>query len=198
VAHDETSFRALIQRVRQGNEEAAAQLHQIYGPQIQRIIRVRLTNRGLRRQLDSLDICQSVFANFFVRMALGQYDISDAAELMKLLSRMARNRLLHHAERHTAARRDMRRVEDVSVENLTLPAPDETPSQIASARELVERFVARLSPAERRLVEYRRAGKTWREISLAVGRTADAARKQYERAVARVSRELDLEPLADG
>lgn len=44
----------------------------IYGEPLRRIVRMRFTDARLRRQMDSMDICQSVFGDFFVRMALGR------------------------------------------------------------------------------------------------------------------------------
>jgi len=187
-----------MERVRQGDEEAAAELHRTYCEAVQRMIRVRMTTRGLRRQMDSSDVCQSVFADFFVRMAIGQYDLSEPAELVKLLSTMARNRVFHHSQRHKAAIRDVRRVEEAAVEDFGLAAAQETPSAIVSTRELVERFQSRLTPEERQIVERRRMGKTWDEIGTDLARTAEAVRKQYERAIDRVSRELGLGDFADG
>jgi RNA polymerase sigma factor (sigma-70 family) len=194
----DTSFLQLMERVRQGDQAAATELHRTYSEPVQRLIRVRMTSDGLRRQLDSSDVCQSVFADFFVRMALGQYDFSEPAQLVKLLTTMARNRVIYHAERHQAAIRDVRRVEPAAVENFDIPASKETPSQIASTRELVERFESRLTDDERSLVGHRRAGKTWDEIGAELKRTPDAVRKQYERAIDRVSRELGLSEIADG
>jgi hypothetical protein len=34
-----------------------------------------LTDARLRREIDSADICQAVLANFFVRVAAGQFEI---------------------------------------------------------------------------------------------------------------------------
>ena len=141
---EDTSFLQLMERVRRGDQEAAAELHRTYSEPIQRMIRVRMINCGLRRQLDSSDICQSVFADFFMRMALGQYEFSNPSELIKLLSTMARNRVVHHAQRHSAGIRDVRRVEQASVESFDPASSQETPSVLASVRELVERFQSRL------------------------------------------------------
>jgi RNA polymerase sigma factor (sigma-70 family) len=195
---DDASFCDLMQRVRHGDDEAAAELHRRYSEDLQRIIRVRMTNRGIRRKMDSVDVCQSVFANFFARMSLGQYEVADGMALMKLLSRMAQNRVLHHAKIHKAARRDVRRDEESPVETFGLAASEESPSRIVWGRELIEQFQARLSEDERRLVEGRREARSWHEISAGLGRTAEAVRKQYERAIARVSQELGLEDLNDG
>jgi hypothetical protein len=60
----EGTFLEVMQRVRAGDETAALELHATYADQLQRIIRVRLTQPALRRQMDSIDICQSVLADF--------------------------------------------------------------------------------------------------------------------------------------
>jgi len=63
----ETSFCDLVQRVRCGDGLAAEELVRAYEPEVRRAIRVRLTDARLRRLVDSVDICQSVLAGFFVR-----------------------------------------------------------------------------------------------------------------------------------
>ncbi len=80
------SFTDLLARVRAGNEQAANDLVRIYEPQIRRIIRIRLTTRSLRRQMDSTDICQSVMGDFFVRVAMGQFNLERPAQLVRLLA----------------------------------------------------------------------------------------------------------------
>lgn len=86
---DSESFRALIARVRAGDEQAAAELVQHYEPAIRRAARVRLVDTRLNRLLDSIDICQSVMASFFVRTALGQFELNTPDQLLRLLATMA-------------------------------------------------------------------------------------------------------------
>lgn len=187
------NFRELIARLRAGDAAAAEELHRQYGEQLRRIIRVRLTDPNLRRQIDSVDICQSVFADFFVRMAVGEFDISDPDDLLKLLSTMARNRLIHHANKHKAARRDIRRTTPLSIDEMNLPAAGETPSQIISSQELVAKFLTCLSKEDRSIAEQRRAGRTWEEIAADLGRTGEAVRKQFSRAVREISQQLGMD-----
>src|SRR2546425_4632263 len=108
---DDLSFRELIERVRTRDEQAAAELVRLYEPTIRMAIRVRLSDPALRRLLDSMDICQSVLANFFVRAASGQFQLETADQLVKLLVTMARNKLTNYALQQRAARRDQRRVD---------------------------------------------------------------------------------------
>ena len=95
----ETSFPELIQRVRARDETAAAELVQRYEPAIRTVIRAQLTDKSLRRLFDSIDICQSVLANFFMRTALGEFAIEGPEQLLALLTTMARNRLQDHVNR---------------------------------------------------------------------------------------------------
>src|SRR3954465_9435831 len=105
------TFRELLGRVRAGDEQAATDLVRQYEPAIRRAARVRMIDPRLGRLLDSMDICQSVMASFFVRAGAGVYDLETPEELMRLLATMARNKLANQANRLRAARRDQRRTE---------------------------------------------------------------------------------------
>src|SRR3954447_3229156 len=104
-------FEVLIRRVRDGDQQAAAELVRRYEPAIRRAARVRLLDTRLNRLLDSMDVCQSVMASFFVRTALGQYQLETPDQLLKLLATMTRNKLAGAVKGHRAGRRDFRRVE---------------------------------------------------------------------------------------
>jgi RNA polymerase sigma-70 factor (ECF subfamily) len=193
---DSEQFRALLARVRKGDEAAAKELVEKFEPNIRRYIRVRLTDPRLRRLMDSVDICQSVLSNFFVRAAAGQFDIEQPDQLMKLLSAMARNRLLNHVRDEQAECRDNRRVQ-LDSDDAIQALPDEaaTPSCVVANRELLEEVRRRLSPEERSLLEQRAAGKDWAEVAAAAGSNPDAVRKQLGRALDRVGRDLGLDPV---
>src|SRR4051812_1557816 len=108
---EEISFHDLIRRVRGGDEQAARELVRIYEPAIRREARVRLVDPRLRRVFDSMDICQSVFSSFFVRAAMGQYELDQPAQLLRLLTAMSRKKLIDHAREEQAAKRDHRRLQ---------------------------------------------------------------------------------------
>jgi RNA polymerase sigma-70 factor (ECF subfamily) len=190
---EETAFPELIQRVRAGDEQAAAELVRRYKPAIRVAVRVRLTDPGLRRFLDSMDICQSVLANFFVRAANGQFELDKPDQLVKLLVTMARNKVTNHALRQQAARRDQRRLQKGGLDEDALVASGPTPSQVVANQELLQEFRKRLSDDERRLADRRARGQSWADIAAEYGGNADALRMQLTRAVDRVMRELRLE-----
>src|SRR6266404_4654229 len=95
-------FHDLIRQVRAGDDAEAAELVRRYEPAIRRAVRIRLGDTRLARAFDSMDVCQSVMASFFVRAALGQYELDAPEQLLKLLATMARNKLADHARQQQA------------------------------------------------------------------------------------------------
>jgi RNA polymerase sigma-70 factor (ECF subfamily) len=186
------TFHRLIGRVRSGDEEAAGELVRLYEPMIRRAARIRLTDSHLRRLFDSMDIAQSVFASFFVRAALGQFELENADQLLRLLVTMSRKKLIDHVRQQQAARRNYRRATAVGREVID---PRADPGRQAAAQDLLQAIRARLSADERRLAELRAQNLGWDRVAAEVGRSAESVRKQLTRAIARVARELGLDEL---
>jgi RNA polymerase sigma-70 factor (ECF subfamily) len=191
------AFADLLRRIRAGDARAAAELVQQYEPAIRLAVRTRLTDPALKRQLDSVDVCQSVLASFFLRAAAGQYDLADPSQLVALLVRMAQHKLASQARFHHRQRRDARQtagLDDVAERVAAGPGPD----QVAAGRDLLEALRDRLRPEERELADRRGAGQGWAEIAAALGGTADGRRIQLRRALDRVAAELGLEGDGEG
>jgi RNA polymerase sigma-70 factor (ECF subfamily) len=185
------SFADLVRRVRAGDPDAAADLVRRYEPAIRRFVRVRLGGR-VGAQFDSMDVCQSVLGSFFLRAAAGQYALDSPADLIKLLTAMARNKLAFQVRRQRAKKRDVGR--DVPADAGPEPAAAATsPSRQVAARELLGELERRLSPEERQLVELRTQGHDWAAIAEHLNGTAEALRKKHSRALDRVAQELGLE-----
>jgi RNA polymerase sigma-70 factor (ECF subfamily) len=186
-------FADFIRRIRAGDAQAAAELLRQYEPVVRLEVRLRLSDRRLRRVFDSMDICQSVMASFFVRAAAGQYDLEQPGELVHLLVGMARNKLAFQVRRERAQRRDNRRVEVNDHQALhSAAAATPSPSEVVASDELLQRFRQKLSAEERQLAELRAEGLGWIEVAARVGGTPQGRRKQLERAVERVAGELGL------
>jgi RNA polymerase sigma-70 factor (ECF subfamily) len=190
---DSPSFQDLLQRVRGGDQDAARVLVERYEPAIRRAVRFRLADARLGRVLDSMDVCQSVLASFFLRVATGQYDIAEPEQLVKLLVAMARNKLAMQARAQARQRRDYKRVQGGAVEDKQLAADDPTPSQAVSGQELLDEAERLMSADERQLVEMRQEGLGWDAIVEKVGGTPEALRKKLARAVDRVAQRLQLD-----
>jgi hypothetical protein len=192
---DADEYTDFIRRVRLGDEDAAEQLVRRYEPEIRLEIRIRLRMRDqrLRRIFDSVDICQSVLASFFVRAAVGEFNLDDPRQLIRLLVGMARNKLAERVRHHHRQSRDVRRVNGGVTTDQASVVVHETPSQLVSGRELLAEFRARLSQEETRVADLRARGLDWDAVAAAIGGTAEGRRKQLARAVARVGQELGLD-----
>ena len=179
--------------MRQGDQQAASELVRRYEPAIRRAVRFRLTDPALRRTCDSMDVCQSVLASFFVRATSGEYELDNPEQLLKLLVSMARHKLASQVRHQQAERRDNRRVISVDQQENALLDPAASPSWHASSKELLEEVQRRLSPEERQLVDLRNEGHDWATIAAQLGSNAVVLRKKLSRALDRVSQELHLE-----
>jgi len=186
------SFADLLTRIRQGDEYAAATLLERYGDHVRRVVRIRTSDPRFWRQVDSLDLCQSVFANFIVRVRLGHYSIEDDKQLLALLSRMAINKVLRVRRRMYAARRDARRATDDPSGLHEVTDSESSPSAALQFQELLELFMARLTPDERIIAEKRKNGATWESLAAERATSEAALRVGFARSIRRISQELGL------
>ena len=194
---EETAFPELLRRVREGDQDAAVELVRRYESAIRRAVRIKLVDSRLKGALDSMDICQSVMGSFFYRAALGQYEVEKPEDLVRLLVTMARNKLTDQVRRQTTERRGKGITRRTDLAAIDVPGAEPTASRVASAREVLEAALGRLSDEERWIAEQRTAGRAWAELAAETGATAEAVRKKHARAIDRVSRELGLEDNSD-
>jgi RNA polymerase sigma factor (sigma-70 family) len=195
---DSVDFQELMRLVRAGDAEAATNLVRHFEPAVRRAVRIWMLNARIRRALDSVDICQSVLASFFVRAALSQYHFETPEQLITLLVSMARNKLTDQVRREQAHRRDSRRVEPGNVHDRDILGGEPSPSRHAIARDLLQEFRSRMTPQERQLADHRALGREWPDIAAEVGGRPDALRKKLDRALNRIARELGLDDLEHG
>jgi RNA polymerase sigma factor (sigma-70 family) len=191
------SFHDLIRQVRAGEQAAAAELVRRYEATVRRVIRFRLVDARLGAVLDSMDVCQSVLASFFVRAASGQFDLDRPDDLVQLLATMARNKLASQARKERCGRRDNRRVAAAGADVQQVVAPGPSPSEQVAAAELLQEARRRLTADERRLVEMRGQGRDWADIAAERGESPVVLRKRLSRALDRVTRELGLDEAAN-
>jgi RNA polymerase sigma-70 factor (ECF subfamily) len=190
---EDDSFTAYVRRLRSGDAQAAVELVRQYESTIRLEVRMRLRDPRLRRQFDSMDVCQSVLVTFFVRAAAGQFDLEQPEQLVRLLVGIARHKLSARSRHHRAQRRDARKVEALDPERLGAGGGGSSPSELVAGEELLREFRRRLSDEEQRLADLRAGGHAWADIAAQMGGTPDGRRVQLDRAVSRVSRELGLE-----
>jgi RNA polymerase sigma-70 factor (ECF subfamily) len=190
---DDVSFADFVRQIRAGDDHAAEVLVRRYERVIRREVRARIADARLNRVFDSMDVCQSVLASFFVRAATGQYDLKNPDQLVKLLVVMARNKLATRAQRERCLRRDVRRVAASTSETLEEVADEQpSPSELLSRRELLERVRSALSEEERQIADLRREGLDWEQVAQRLGGSGSARRMQLSRGIERAGRQLGL------
>jgi RNA polymerase sigma-70 factor (ECF subfamily) len=173
----DADFENLISCVRAGDADAAAAVVRQFESAIRVAVRARLFDPDMRRRFDSMDICQSVLASFFVRMAAGQYDIERPSQLVGLLTKMAQNKLAWHIRHHLKQRRDVRRTEPDTTAVRQLAASDPDPARQLHAKELLERTWQTMDQELREIASRRLDGETWEQVAAGIGGTAGARKK---------------------
>lgn len=191
---DLNRFQELIRQLRQGDQQAAFELVKSYESVIRVAVRARLHDPVYNRIFDSMDICQSVMASFFPRAMLGQYDFEEPQQLVALLITMAKSKVSNQIRHYRTQRRNVKRdlsQNDTGAEELTGIQP--TPSKVIHAKELMDQIRQRLSKEEQQIVDLRQQGCQWNEVAERMGGTGDARRKQFQRMMKQLTRDLRLD-----
>ena len=188
---NEAEFPIVLAKIRDGDADAARELVIAFEPEIRREIRIRMTDPRLRRIVDSIDICQSVQANFFVRYSSGQFDLAHPNQLFRLLTTMAKRKIVDRYRMENTRRMAIESVEQEAL-NRTNPLNhlDSNPTNAAEQRELLQNTLRSMTDEESRIAELRRAGKSWKQVAELVGSTDQAARKTVSRACLRILKQL--------
>lgn len=138
-------FAALMDRVREGSDEAVEELIDIYGPHVLRAVR-RTMHRRMRARVDSSDFTQAVWASFFTeRENLARLKSPDA--LLHYLCRMAHNKVALEFRRNCSEKYDVNRERslDGSAKYLSeeLVSGSPTPSRVLASQEAYARLLRR-------------------------------------------------------
>ncbi len=107
-----TSDTHLVQAYRDGNEDAASQLHARYCRRLLSLART-CSSAELARRVDPEEIVQSVFRTFFRRVVENDYQVPEGFELWGLLLVIAMNKVREKGSYHRAAKRDVRKTVQV-------------------------------------------------------------------------------------
>lgn len=178
------TFEALLLRVHQGSHEAAWELVERYGEHIRAVVRRRM-HPALRTFLDSDDFVQSVWGSL-VRIGPRLSAIDRPEQLVALLARMARNKVIDEVRRRTGT--EKHRVtqqalpeDSVKAKIVTIHYEQPTPSQYAMARERWEHILKGESQRDIRIVELRLGGSTFAEIATELECNERTVRRTIER-----------------
>lgn len=187
----EASPAALLARARDGSEEALERLFAAVGERLLTLIRLRL-GRGLRERLESRDILQATLLKAFTR--LPQLQAAETGPLMAWLARIAANEIRDQAAFHHRERRDAARAVPLEA------VPGDLAGRLRSvtsrlvldeeARRL-EAALETLPAAQREVILLRRFEELgYGEIGARLGKSPDAARMLFARAMAALTRTM--------
>jgi RNA polymerase sigma-70 factor (ECF subfamily) len=191
-------FDALMERVRAGDQDAAREVYERYSDPVRRVVRRWLEER-LRRQYDTADFVQSVWASFF-QIPIESYTFDTPDALVAFLSRIAFHKVAgtRRKQTETQMRGDAKEVSLDAPARPTpgcpplgqaLPSTTHTPSQYVMADERWQGLINNLPPGHRRILELLREGHSHVEIADRLG----IDRKVIQRVINRLL-ELDSPP----
>ncbi|MEQ8790815.1 MAG: sigma-70 family RNA polymerase sigma factor [Pirellulaceae bacterium] len=189
--HDtQLGFCDLMKRVEAGDAQAEQALIEQYGSHILKAIRRRLHPK-MRIQYDSQDFCQAVWASFFAhRSEMGRFK-SDR-ELLAFLGRMGRNKVVDEVRRRLMGQKsNINQTRSIHESELNfghnLAGNSPTPSELAVAREQIERLTNGQPVKYRRILEMRASGATYKDIAERVGMNE----RNVRRVIERMERQID-------
>lgn len=190
---DESSL--LLRRARGGSGDALNALFEECGEPLLAYIRLRLGAR-LRQQLESGDILQATLFKAFEN--IDQFEGSSAKSLLGWLAAIARNQIRDEADYHRARRRDAARTVPLSgqLENLAAEMQSEVSRiQLKEEASRLERALESLKEEHREVILLRKYEEmTFPEIGEHLGRSPDASRMLYVRAMTALTREVQSTP----
>ena len=187
----------LLARAREGDAQATEELFELLLPRVRKIAALRM---GLRESelWEREDLMQETLIDAF--RSLERFEARHDGALCHWLATLVRNNLNSHHRQRKARRRDVRRVarrkeHSTLLTDSVLGADSNTPSRIATARELEERIeIALLAMDEpkRRAIEMRKLCELgFDEIAVELGLGGpSSARSLYSRALAELADRL--------
>jgi RNA polymerase sigma-70 factor (ECF subfamily) len=185
--------RDLFERARGGSPDALDAFYARAARKLLPIIRVRL-GRSLRSELESRDILQSVLLKSVSRLT----QVQDPGAVMAWLARMAENEIRDRADYASRERRDAARRVPLDDRAGEVPAPvRQALSQVilTERARTLERALEELTDAQREIIVLRAFEElAFADIGARLGKSEDACRVAYARAMAALTVRLGSQP----
>jgi RNA polymerase sigma-70 factor, ECF subfamily len=184
---DSLDAAALVAAARQHDESAARAIVRRLYPLVLKLVRAHRPRRAAEE-----DLCQMILIKVFQK--LDQF--SGNVPLEHWVSRIAINTCLNQIQaervRPEIRRADLSEEEVAVVDNLAVSAEELRPDRSYAARDLVERLLARLKPAERLIIDllYLQE-RSVAEIQAVTGWGASLVKVRAFRARQKLQRQLD-------
>jgi|SRR5579864_778303 len=169
------SLDTLLEKLANGETEAAERVFRDYEPLLRAMVRRRLTPM-LRAKFDSMDVVQSVWADVLEGCREGGWQFADHEHLRAFLARVTYNHFVNHCRRNRPALEHEQPIfEDNSPAWLASGQP--RPSQVAQAEELWATLMDLCPPAHRQILELKGQGIPLAEIADRTGLHESSVRR---------------------
>lgn len=169
------SLDSLLEKLAQGEPQAAERVFRDYEPFLRALVRRRLTPM-LRVKFDSMDVVQSVWADLLERYRLVGWHFTDQEHLRAFLARVTYNHFVNQCRRHRLAlEHEEPLAEDEATPQPVSPQP--RPSQVAQADELWATLMQLCPPAHREVLELKGQGVALGEIAARTGLHESSVRR---------------------
>ena len=186
----------LMQRFRDGDQAAAAQLFERYVDKLVSLAQRNLSSQ-LGRRIDAEDVVQSAFRSFFRGTRDGRFQLEPGQELWRLLAVMTVTKLKKQVEFHTAAKRDFQMERSPSpddvhpIHNRTVDEP--SPADSLALVEQVDRISTQLGRDQQRIFAMRLEGYQVEEIGAAIGISERTVRRVLDKIKALLTKQAILD-----
>ena len=176
---DNDRLTELINRIRSGDGAAAEELVERYGAEVKAAMRHTLNRRNrLGRLLAPSDILQSVL---LLLLRGGTAEPSGVENGLAYITRMAHNRIIHHARKFGTLMRDRKREVGGLEAAGGVADPSPSPSGVLNGKEELEALLKALPRSQREIAVARMADKTWVEIAKVTGEQPGTIQKRFLR-----------------
>jgi RNA polymerase sigma-70 factor (ECF subfamily) len=176
----------LVERLSAGEMSAAESLYAEIAPYLRMIVRRNLPRR-LRSKFDSVDVVQSVWADFIGGLQAGRWQFDTAAQVRAFLLKSTRNRLIDRVRQfRVAAEHERSLAKSRSTDHWHCREP--RPSQEAQASDLWQRLLAACPPEHHELLRMKGEGAPLAAIASRTGLHVDSVR----RILRQLAREVSL------
>jgi RNA polymerase sigma-70 factor (ECF subfamily) len=192
---DRASSTAVLRQALAGSDSALDTLYERFGPRLLSFIRLKM-GPGLRARLESRDILQATFLKSFEHM--DDFEGQDGRSLLGWMMRIAEHEIHDRADFHHRRRRDAKQEADLDGHAGELVAR----SRSALSRLILDERAQRVEAALESLTEPHRQAILLRtyeelpfpEIAKILGKSEDACRMQYARAMTALTLALAKTP----
>jgi RNA polymerase sigma-70 factor (ECF subfamily) len=188
------TFGEMVVGIQRQDPRALEEALRLYEPEMRRAIRHCLADPYLRRVCSESDIIQSVFLKVW-EAPPDMVETTGPTELLGLLKLMVQRRVVDKVRKEKGRRATRGRlIPAPSAALAKAAAPGPGPLLEAEGRDQVRAIKERLRPDDRAVFELRvEQGLGWAEVAANLGRSAQALRKRYERALERAAGVADAD-----